>query len=72
MSVFHKSMYGMFGETFEADLDGYVADTPSEVMNDLNWSETPTEEQAEEIALNNRARTKLAANILAVWLERKS
>ena len=70
MSVFHKSMYGSFGDTFEADLDGYVADTPSEVINDLNWPETPTHEQAEEIALNNRARCKLAANVLAVWLER--
>jgi len=72
MSVFHKSMYGSFGDTFEADLDGYVADSAGEVINDLNWPETPTEKQAEEIALNNRARCAIAARALSLWLEEKS
>jgi len=52
MTVFHASNFGRWAENFTADLDGFVATTPTAVAA-LNWEETLTEAMALEIATAN-------------------
>jgi hypothetical protein len=52
MAIFHKSNYGIFQNSFQADLDGFVATTASEVQT-LNWGGDVHEDFAEFVAFDN-------------------
>ena len=61
--IFHKSQYGMFGKHFAADLRGFVGTTVEDVLK-LEWPETPTRDQALDIALGNTlAQTDAIASV---------
>jgi len=66
--IFHASQYGMFGKHFTADFYGFVGTTTEDVLR-LEWLETPTQDQAIEIACKNvLAQTDAIASVEA-WRE---
>jgi hypothetical protein len=66
--IFHKSQYGMFAGGFDADLRGFVGTTAEDVLT-LDWPETPTREQALDIALGNTFVQTAAIARIEAWRE---
>jgi hypothetical protein len=66
MSIFHKSRFGMFGDSFHVDLGGFVADTPSEVL-ELSWEVQPTMKEAFSIAAINAEAYSNAVRKIDEW-----
>lgn len=52
MATFHQTNFGRWQNTFDSDLDGFVATTPAEVKA-LRWPEDVTDAQALAIAESN-------------------
>jgi hypothetical protein len=66
--IFHKSQYGMFATGFAADLRGFVGTTVEDVLK-LEWPETPTRDQALDIALGNTLVQTAAIARIEAWRE---
>jgi hypothetical protein len=66
MSIFHKSRFGMFGDSFHVDLGGFFADTPSEVL-ELSWEVRPTMQEAFSIAQVNAEAYSIAVRKVEDW-----
>jgi hypothetical protein len=66
VSIFHKSRFGMFGDSFYVDLGGFVADTPSEVL-ELSWEVRPTMQEAFSIAQANAEAYSIAVRNVDAW-----